>query len=87
MEVTIALKKHLFSADSGDGLGSLVVPESPRWLALRGRKDDAVESLRTLQSLDVQTATSKVDEMLAMSSSDLVTTEGSNLNLDIAMIL
>jgi len=47
--------------------GSLLVPESPRWLALRGRKQEAVSSLQSLQSLDPQAAAAQVDEMIVMS--------------------
>lgn len=47
-----------------------LIPESPRWLALRNRKEEAVESLKVLQpELSVDEASSQVQEMITLSSS------------------
>jgi sugar porter (SP) family MFS transporter len=47
-----------------------LIPESPRWLALRNRKAEAVESLKVLQpELSVDEASSQVQEMITLSSS------------------
>jgi len=50
-----------------------LIPESPRWLALRNRKEEAVESLKVLQpELSVDEASSQVQEMITLSSSSVV---------------
>lgn len=49
-----------------------LIPESPRWLALRNRKEEAVESLKVLQpELSVDEASSQVQEMITLSSSSV----------------
>ena len=49
--------------------GAIVIPESPRWLALRGRPSDAVNAVRELQGCSEVEATKLVEEMLKFSSS------------------
>lgn len=51
-------------------LGALVVPESPRWLALRGRPAEAVASLQKIQGLSDLSAQNAVDDMVLASSLD-----------------
>lgn len=48
-------------------LGALYVPESPRWLALRDRADEAVVSLQRIQGLSEDEASKQVKEMTDMS--------------------
>ena len=43
--------------------GALSVSESPRWLALRQRKQEAVDALMNIQGLDVKEANRVVDSM------------------------
>eukprot|EP01041_Mallomonas_annulata_P011154 gene11154-23314_t len=47
-------------------LGALYVPESPRWLALRGRPEEAVAALQKAQGLSNAEAESQVIEMTKM---------------------
>lgn len=49
-------------------MGTAVVCESPRWLALRGRKEEAVDVLRGLQSIEEIAAKEKVDRMVCLSN-------------------
>ena len=44
--------------------GALTVSESPRWLALRGRPDEAVTALQKVQGLDEVEARATVDKMV-----------------------
>ena len=49
-------------------LGAISVPESPRWLALRNRREDAINSLVSIQpALSTVEATNAVDEMIKAS--------------------
>jgi len=48
--------------------GALYVPESPRWLALRGRPEDAEKALITAQGLSPADATEQVREMMKMTT-------------------
>jgi sugar porter (SP) family MFS transporter len=45
-------------------LGAFIVPESSRWLALRGRKAEAIENLKQVQGIDDIEATSQVSAMM-----------------------
>lgn len=47
-------------------IGAFTVSESPRWLALRDRPEEAVTSLQTIQGLSFTEASNKVKEMTAM---------------------
>ncbi len=49
--------------------GAIAVSESPRWLALRNRKEEAVQSIQKIQDLSLQEAELAVDEMLVLSQS------------------
>lgn len=50
-------------------IGSFIVPESARWLALRGRTNEAVTALQATQGLSSSEAESKVQEMVQMTMS------------------
>lgn len=49
-------------------VGALSVPESSRWLALRGRADEAVTALQTAQGITEAEAMTRVKDMVAMSA-------------------
>jgi MFS family permease len=49
-------------------LGAFAVPESPRWLALRGRGEEAAGALALLQGLDPAEATEQVKQMTDMAN-------------------
>mmetsp|Transcript_30768 Transcript_30768/g.60205 ORF Transcript_30768/g.60205 Transcript_30768/m.60205 type:complete len:563 (-) Transcript_30768:212-1900(-) len=51
-------------------LNALLLPESPRWLALRGLRDKAVLALMRGQRLDMDEAQSQVNQMMELSGSD-----------------
>jgi len=48
--------------------GAATVPESPRWLALRNRSEDAIEAIKKVQGLDKNEANRSVQSMLSSSS-------------------
>eukprot|EP00607_Mallomonas_marina_P003103 CAMPEP_0182437210 /NCGR_PEP_ID=MMETSP1167-20130531/84888_1 /TAXON_ID=2988 /ORGANISM="Mallomonas Sp, Strain CCMP3275" /LENGTH=363 /DNA_ID=CAMNT_0024630039 /DNA_START=142 /DNA_END=1230 /DNA_ORIENTATION=- len=50
-------------------LGAVYVPESPRWLSLRGRPEEAVQALKTAQGLSESEAKAQVQQMTQMSLS------------------
>lgn len=60
-------------------VGALVVPESPRWLALRGRSDAAVASIQQIQGLTLFDARAQVAEMVKMSGSSAPASDDSAL--------
>ena len=49
--------------------GAFAVPESPRWLALRQRPEEAKEALMTIQGLSEERASEQVKEMTTMTFS------------------
>ena len=46
-----------------------IIPESPRWLALRNRPKDAIEAIKKVQGLDEDEAKRSVKSMVSSSSS------------------
>ena len=42
-----------------------IIPESPRWLALRNRPEDAIEAIKKVQGLDEAGACSRMSSRLA----------------------
>lgn len=50
-------------------LGATIVPESPRWLALRQRPDEAIKSLQQIQGLSEEAAIAEVNKMVMMTFS------------------
>lgn len=52
-----------------------IVPESPRWLALRNRPRDAIEAIKKVQGLDESEASRSVQSMLSSSLSPKSTRE------------
>ena len=60
-------------------IGSFIVPESPRWLALRGRTDEAVQVIQEVQGIDVATARKCVNEMVKMSTTTEFAVEDSSV--------
>ena len=48
-------------------IGAMIVPESSRWLALRGRREEAVEALQAAQGLSRSTASAQIDSMMTLS--------------------
>ena len=53
--------------------GAATVPESPRWLALRNRPEDAIEAIKKVQGLDKDEAKRSVQSMLSSSSTSRIT--------------
>ncbi len=58
-------------------LGANIVPESPRWLALRQRPNEAINSLQQIQGLSEEEATLEVNKMVMMT---LSTNEKNNID-------
>ena len=51
--------------------GMIYLPESPRWLALQGKKEDAICALKRIQGGDDNAAVVEVEDMFMASSSSL----------------
>jgi hypothetical protein len=51
-------------------VGSLTIPESPRWLALRNRKEDAISAIQTCQGLSKIDASRQIDDMISLTQSN-----------------
>lgn len=49
-------------------IGALIVPESSRWLALRGRREEAVVALQAAQGLTRSSASAQIDSMMTLSA-------------------
>lgn len=49
------------------GIGAFIVPESPRWLALRGKVEESKQALIQVQGLTNDAADTVVEEMITMS--------------------
>ena len=56
----------------------LLVPESPRWLALRNRPDEAASALASIQGLTMAEAESQVREMTKMTMNNAKAAAGTN---------
>ena len=64
-----------------------LVPESPRWLALRNRPDEAVSALASIQGLTIAEAENQVREMTKMTMNNAKATGTNEVSVEEASIV
>jgi len=67
--------------------GALVVSESPRWLALRQRTNEAVKAVQTVQGVPSEEAQRQVDRMVSATMAAAADSRGdSQTDTDVGVV-